>query len=115
VKLGGKVVAVSMDDAPTMKKFKESLKADYQMVPDPQGKIVAAYDVRGGMGPIQFANRFTFVIGQDGKVLQVQSGSDAIDPGGAIKACPLRGHPEEAPKVEPGKADAGSGKPDAGR
>ena len=81
-------MAVSMDDAPTMKKFKESLKADYAMVPDPQGKVVGAYDVKAS--PFSFAQRFTFVIGMDGKVLQVQSGSDAIDPGGAIKACPIR-------------------------
>jgi len=99
-----------MDDAATMKKFKESLKADYAMVPDPDGKVVGAYDVK--TGPLPFAQRFTFVIGQDRKILQIQSGSDAIDPGGAIKACPLR--KPEAAKVEPaGKPDAGSGR-DAG-
>ena len=95
-----------MDDAPTMKKFKESLKAEYAMVPDPEGKVVGAYDVK--TGPLPFAQRFTFVIGQDRKVLQVQSGSDAIDPGGAIKACPIR------KPADGGKPDAGSGK-DAGR
>ena len=87
-KQGGRLLAVSMDDLQAMKKFKESLKADYAFVPDPQGKVVGAYDVRAG--PLPFAQRFTFVIGQDGKVLQVQTGADAIDPGGAIKACPLR-------------------------
>jgi len=87
------MVAVSMDDAPTMKKFKESLKADYPMISDPQGKVVGAYDVRAT--PMPFAQRFTFVIGQDRKILQVQSGSDAIDPSGSIKACPLHPHAEE--------------------
>lgn len=96
-----------MDDAETMKKFKESLKADYPMIPDPKGKIVSAYDVK--MPVLSVAQRFTFVIGQDGKVLQVQSGSDAIDPGGAIKACPLH-----APKAEAGAAGAAA-KPDAGK
>ena len=74
------MVAVSMDDAETMKKFKESLKADYAFIPDPKGKVVSAYDVKGGMGPVVFASRYTFVIGQDGKVLQVQTG------GGTMKA-----------------------------
>jgi peroxiredoxin Q/BCP len=93
-----------MDDAETMKKFKESLKAEYTMVPDPQGKVVGAYDVR--TGPLPFAQRYTFVIGTDGKVLQVQSGSDAIDPGGAIKACPIR-KPEPASKPDAGSRDGG--------
>lgn len=92
-----------MDDAPAMKKFKESLKAEYSFVPDPQGKVVGAYDVKAG--PLPFAQRFTFVIGQDRKVLQVQTGSDAIDPGGAIKACPIR----------PQKGDAGTAAPAAGK
>jgi len=95
-----------MDDAATMKKFKESLKADYAMVPDPDGKVVGAYDVK--TGPLPFAQRFTFVVGQDRKILQIQSGSDAIDPGGAIKACPLR------KPVDAAKPVAGSGAKDAG-
>jgi peroxiredoxin len=84
-----------MDDAETMKKFKESLKAEYSMVPDPDGKVVSAYDVR--TGPLPFAQRFTFVIGTDRKVIQVQSGSDAIDPGGSIKACPIRKPADPSP------------------
>ena len=103
------MVAVSMDDAETMKKFKESLKAEYPMVPDPQGKVVGAYDVKMGMGPLTFAQRYTFVIGQDRKVIQVSSGSDAIDPAGSIKACPLHKPKDAAPAGAP---DAGT---DAGR
>lgn len=102
------MVAVSMDDAETMKKFKESLKAEYSMIPDPQGKVVGAYDVK--TGPLPFAQRYTFVIGQDRKVLQVSSGSDAIDPAGSIKACPLHKPAEPAPAGAP---DAG--RPDGGR
>jgi thioredoxin-dependent peroxiredoxin len=93
------MVAVSMDDASTMKKFKESLGAEYPMIADPQGKVVGAYDVK--TGPLPFAQRYTFVIGQDRKVISVQSGGDAIDPAGSIKACPLH-HADE------GKPDAGT-------
>ena len=99
------MVAVSMDDAATMKKFKESLGAAYSMIPDPQGKVVSAYDVK--TGPLPFAQRYTFVIGQDGKVISVQSGGDAIDPAGSIKACPLH-KVEEPPKAKP---DAGTPPP----
>jgi peroxiredoxin len=83
----GRLVAVSMDDAATMKKFKESLSADYSFVSDPKGKLTSAYEVK--TGPLPFPQRYTFVIGQDGKILQVQSGADAIDPSAAIKACQL--------------------------
>ena len=104
------MVAVSMDDAATMKKFKESLGATYPMIPDPQGKVVGAYDVKSG--PLPFAQRFTFVIGQDRKVILVQSGADAIDPAGSIKACPLHPHAEDAAAAKPeagqgGKKDGG--------
>jgi peroxiredoxin Q/BCP len=82
------VLAVSMDDAATLKKFKESLKAQFAFVPDPEGKIVSLFDVK--MPVMSLALRYTFVIGADRKVLQVQSGSDAIDPSAAVAACPLR-------------------------
>jgi thioredoxin-dependent peroxiredoxin len=86
------MVAVSMDDVATMKKFKESLGAEYPMISDQQGKVVGLYDVKTAVLP--FAQRYTFVIGQDRKVLSVQSGGDAIDPAGSIKACPLHQHAE---------------------
>lgn len=34
-------------------------------------------------------NRVTFVIGPDQKVLKTIEGKDAIDPTGALEACPL--------------------------
>jgi len=95
VKKGAQLVAVSMDGAEEMKKFKESLKADYAMIPDSAGQIVDAYGVRNPEKPM--AMRTTFVIGQDRKVLQVQSGPDAIDPAGAITACPLPAKRTPAP------------------
>ena len=71
------------------------------------GKVVGAYDVKTPV--LSFAQRYTFVIGQDGKVLHVQSGSDAIDPAGAIKSCPLKKPKAVTPAGAP---DAGT---DAGR
>jgi peroxiredoxin Q/BCP len=36
-----------------------------------------------------FANRATFVVGQDGLVKEIVTGSDAIKPAGAVAACPV--------------------------
>ena len=65
--------------------------------------MVKLYDVKTPV--VACAKRYTFVIGEDRKVLKVESGKDAIDPAGAVQACPLR---------KPGsKPDAGT-PPDAG-
>jgi peroxiredoxin Q/BCP len=77
-----------MDDAETLKRFKAELKAPFAFIPDPQGKLVKDYDVKTPV--VSFAQRYTFVIGEDRKILKVESGKDAIDPAGAIMACPLR-------------------------
>ena len=81
-----------------MAKFKESLKAQFPFIPDPDAKLTKLYDVK--VPVMSLANRYTFVIGEDRKVLKVESGKDAIDPNGAIVSCPLR-----KPKAEAG-ADA---------
>jgi peroxiredoxin Q/BCP len=92
-----------MDDAATLKKFKEELKAPFAFIPDPDGKVVKDYDVKTPV--VSFAQRYTFVIGEGRKILKMESGKDAIDPAGAVAACPLR---------KPGsKPDAGT-PPDAG-
>lgn len=81
------MVAISTDDVETMKKFKESLKAPFSFVADPDAKVTKLYDVK--MPVMTVANRVTFVVGEDGKVTDVKSGSDAIDPAGTLQACPL--------------------------
>jgi peroxiredoxin Q/BCP len=84
----GQLLAVSMDDRDTLVRFKTELKAPFPFVPDPEGKLVKLFDVK--MPVMAVANRTTFVIGEGRKVLQVESGKDAVDPSGAIAACPLR-------------------------
>lgn len=87
-KKGGQVVGISVDSVETQKKFKEKLKVPYTLLSDEGGKVAAQY---GGKVPVVgLANRATFVVAQDGTVKEVVTGSDAIDPGGAITACPLR-------------------------
>lgn len=82
------MVGISVDPVATQKKFKEELKLPYTLLSDEGGKVAAQY---GGKVPVVgLANRATFVIEQDGTVKEVVSGGDAIDPGSAIAACPVR-------------------------
>ncbi len=90
-----------MDDAETLARFKAELKAPFPFIPDPEGKVVEAYGVK--MPLLSIAKRYTFVIGEGRKILKVETGSDAIDPNGAIVSCPLR-----KPGAKPAGADAGT-------
>ncbi|MBL0699151.1 peroxiredoxin [Comamonas sp. JC664] len=102
-KAQGQVLAISMDDAETLARFKADLNAPFAFIPDPEGHIVTAYDVK--MPMVSVPKRYTFVVGEDRKILKVESGSDAIDPNGAIVACPLRkptgAKPADAKPAEP--------------
>lgn len=82
-----------------MAKFKESLKAQFPFIADPDAKLTKLYDVK--LPVMTLANRYTFVIGEDRKVLKVESGKDAIDPNGAIVSCPIR-KPKADAGTEPG-------------
>jgi peroxiredoxin Q/BCP len=45
----------------------------------------------GGVVPIVgVAHRATFVVGQDGTIKEIVTGSEAIDPARSIAACPSR-------------------------
>ena len=79
------VLGVSMDDLDTQKRFAQSLNQPFPLASDPAGNAAEAYGVKNGT----HADRVTFVIGPDRKVLKVVEGRDAIDPSPALDACPL--------------------------
>ena len=82
------VLGVSTDDLDTQKKFQESLKTPFVLLADPEGKAASAYGVIREMpNGAKIANRVTFVIDKDGKVVKTFEGSEAIDPAGALGAC----------------------------
>lgn len=82
------MVGISTDSVETQRRFKQEMKLPFTLLSDEGGKVSAKY---GGTIPVVgLSNRATFVIGQDGVVQQIFTGSDAIDPGGAIGSCPLR-------------------------
>ena len=75
--------AASVDTAETNRKFAESLSLDYPILSDP-GKVVAsAYGVLNDSG--QYALRWTFYIGKEGKIEKIDrevnpatSGADLV-------------------------------------
>jgi thioredoxin-dependent peroxiredoxin len=80
-------VGISTDSVETQKKFKEENKLPYPLLSDEGGKVAKQY---GGTIPVVgVANRATFVVGKDGTIKEIITGSDAIDPGGAISSCPI--------------------------
>lgn len=73
----------STDDADTNKKFAESLSADYPILSDPDKKVAEAYGVL--IPGVNLANRWTFYIGPDGKIRDIDkkvnpanSGADVV-------------------------------------
>jgi peroxiredoxin len=54
------------------------------MLSDYKREVMKQYGV---LGPSYLANRTTFVIDQDGKIVSIEEGSSAIDPTGAVTAC----------------------------
>jgi peroxiredoxin Q/BCP len=61
--------AASVDDAETNKKFAEHVEADYPILADPEKKAATAYGVVNAQR--QMAARWTFYIGPDGRILDV--------------------------------------------
>jgi peroxiredoxin Q/BCP len=91
-KKGAQVIGISMDDRETLARFKKELNAPYPFIPDPEGKVAELFGVKGA----KTAERKTFVVGEDRKVVAIEAGMSAIDPDEAIAACPLR-RPKSAP------------------
>lgn len=81
---GAVVFGVSTDPLDTNKKFAESLNLEFAILSDEGGAVSKKFGV---LNERNMSNRTTFVIGKDGKIAHVESGSGAIDPAGAANAC----------------------------
>lgn len=75
---------VSVDDAETNRKFAESLEADFPLLSNPEGDVARAYGVVSAER--QFAQRWTFYIGGDGKILHVDKDVNASTAGEDVLA-----------------------------
>jgi peroxiredoxin Q/BCP len=87
-KKGAQVVGISTDDVETQKKFKAEYKLPYPLLSDQGGAVAGKYT--GTMPVVGYASRSNVVIDQDGTVVKIVEGGDAVDPNGAIALCPLR-------------------------
>jgi thioredoxin-dependent peroxiredoxin len=87
-KKGAQVLGISVDDVATQRRFKTDYKLPYPLLSDAGGKVADRYT--GTVPVLGYAKRSNVVIGQDGVVIKVVEGNDAVDPNGAIALCPLK-------------------------
>ena len=76
--------AASTDDLETNTRFAESLSADYPILADPDKKAAKAYGVL--MPVVAVPKRWTFVIGPDGKILDIDTAVNASTAGPDLAA-----------------------------
>lgn len=80
------VFGVSTDNSPSQKAFAEKLNVQFPMLSDfAKRQVSKEYGVL--MEDRGIANRATFVIDTDGKIVHIEEGSAALDPVGAETAC----------------------------
>ncbi len=88
-----KVFGISGDNhtIATQKEFAKQLSVGFPILSDfAQRKVMAEYGVL--LPNLGMANRTTFVIDVDGKIVHIEEGSGAIDPSGAEMACSRLAH-----------------------
>ena len=73
----------SVDSVEKNTEFAKSLNLDYPILSDPSKKVATAFGCLSVRG---FANRWTYYIGTDGKILYVDKAVKAGDHGKAIAA-----------------------------
>jgi len=66
---------ISTDDAETNARFAKEHDADFPILSDPEKGVANAYGVLGATG---LANRWTFYIGGDGKIIYIEKGRGAV-------------------------------------
>jgi peroxiredoxin Q/BCP len=80
-RFGVQYFAASVDPPGTNAEFAASLGADYPILSDPTRAVARAYGVLGKSG---FAERWTFFIGRDGRILAIDRQVSAATHGAAI-------------------------------
>jgi peroxiredoxin len=78
-------LAISGDFIATLNHWAKELNAEFQMLSDYRREVMKKYDVLGEASYL--ANRTTFIVDMDGKIVEIIEGSSAIDPTGAVTAC----------------------------
>jgi peroxiredoxin len=85
------VLGVSTDNVPSLGEFAKKLSLSFPLISDfATRKTAAAYGVL--MPDRGIANRATFVVDKEGKIVFIEEGSAAIDISGAADACSRSAH-----------------------
>ena len=71
------VLAISTDFTPSLGRFKKDLNADYPLLSDHMRKVSELYGVL--IPQMGIANRTTFVVDMDGKIVSIEEGKAALD------------------------------------
>ena len=88
-----KVFGISTDNTPSQKEFAAKTDIKVPLLSDfSKREVSKAYGVLLDAG---MANRSTFVIDKEGKIVYIEQGNTAIDPTGAETACSRAGHKKE--------------------
>jgi peroxiredoxin Q/BCP len=101
-----KVFGASLDRPATNRRFAESMGIDVPILSDTTGAVARAYGVIGASG---FAHRWTFYIGVDGRILDIDKGVDVASHGDTVAR---RLEELQIPRLASGAADhklAGNG------
>ena len=87
------VFGISVDSVFTLKKYKEEQQYNFPLLSDfAKREVSAAYGVLIPAAGV--ANRSTFVVDKEGKIVYIEEGNTAIDPTGAETACSRTAHKE---------------------
>ncbi len=89
-----KVFGISTDNLPSQREFAAKNQLTFPLLSDfAKRQVAAAYGVLITQGPGEgMANRSTFVIDKEGKIVYIEEGNTAIDPTNAATACSRAAH-----------------------
>ena len=79
------MLTISGDFIATLNHWSKELDATFPMLSDYKRVVMRQYGVLNEQNFL--ANRTTFVIDTDGKIVSIEEGNSAIDPTGAVTAC----------------------------
>lgn len=86
-----KVFGISTDNTPSQREFAAKNNVSFPLLSDfAKRQVTAAYGVL--LPDVGVANRATFVVDKEGKIVHIEEGNGAIDPTGAETACSRLAH-----------------------
>ena len=85
--MNAQVIGVSVDSVWANKAFADQLGLDFPLLSDAKHDVSRTYGVYDEGNGV--ARRVTFVIDTSGVVQHIDQSSEALDPNGAIGACPV--------------------------